>query len=279
MKIKSHIPNTITLLNLLSGCIGITLAFDGELELAAIMIGIAAVFDFFDGMAARLLHVKSDIGKELDSLADVVSFGVLPGFLLYFLMIKANNTPIFSLGSFNLFVFISFILPLFSALRLAKFNIDVRQTESFLGLPTPAVAMCIASFPLMLGWDGSVSALTQQLLGNYYVLAVITLASSLLLVSEIPLISLKFKSLKWKDNQKRFILIFISILIIPIFQFSSLPLIILIYILISLIPTFGGHHEISTNIKTHTWDRFDNMSVFSLHCLHSSTRHDSFNGK
>lgn len=238
MKIKSHIPNTITLLNLLSGCIGITLAFDGELELAAIMIGIAAVFDFFDGMAARLLHVKSDIGKELDSLADVVSFGVLPGFLLYFLMIKANNTPIFSLGSFNLFVFISFILPLFSALRLAKFNIDVRQTESFLGLPTPAVAMCIASFPLMLGWDGSVSALTQQLLGNYYVLAVITLASSLLLVSEIPLISLKFKSLKWKDNQKRFILIFISILIIPIFQFSSLPLIILIYILISLIPDF-----------------------------------------
>ncbi|MBK7212860.1 MAG: CDP-diacylglycerol--serine O-phosphatidyltransferase [Bacteroidales bacterium] len=235
---KSHIPNTITLLNLLSGCIGITLAFDGELELAAIMIGIAAVFDFFDGMAARLLHVKSDIGKELDSLADVVSFGVLPGFLLYFLMIKANNTPIFSLGSFNLFVFISFILPLFSALRLAKFNIDVRQTESFLGLPTPAVAMCIASFPLMLGWDGSVSALTQQLLGNYYVLAVITLASSLLLVSEIPLISLKFKSLKWKDNQKRFILIFISILIIPIFQFSSLPLIILIYILISLIPDF-----------------------------------------
>lgn len=202
------------------------------------MIGIAAVFDFFDGMAARLLHVKSDIGKELDSLADVVSFGVLPGFLLYFLMIKANNTPIFSLGSFNLFVFISFILPLFSALRLAKFNIDVRQTESFLGLPTPAVAMCIASFPLMLGWDGSVSALTQQLLGNYYVLAVITLASSLLLVSEIPLISLKFKSLKWKDNQKRFILIFISILIIPIFQFSSLPLIILIYILISLIPDF-----------------------------------------
>ncbi|MBL0135882.1 MAG: CDP-diacylglycerol--serine O-phosphatidyltransferase [Chitinophagaceae bacterium] len=226
------------MLNLLSGCIGITLAFDGELELAAIMIGIAAVFDFFDGMAARLLHVKSDIGKELDSLADVVSFGVLPGFLLYFLMIKANNTPIFSLGSFNLFVFISFILPLFSALRLAKFNIDVRQTESFLGLPTPAVAMCIASFPLMLGWDGSVSALTQQLLGNYYVLAVITLASSLLLVSEIPLISLKFKSLKWKDNQKRFILIFISILIIPIFQFSSLPLIILIYILISLIPDF-----------------------------------------
>ena len=145
MRIKNHIPNAITLLNLLSGIFSIYFGMEGNLLFSAYCIFIAAVFDFFDGFAARLLHAKSDIGEQLDSLADVVSFGVAPGFIMFH-MIKLS----LGLDFESSLPFFGFIIPLFSALRLAKFNVDENQTDSFIGIPTPAVALLIASFPLII---------------------------------------------------------------------------------------------------------------------------------
>ena len=149
MNIKKHIPNAITSLNLVSGCIAIILTFNFDLKYAAYFILLAAVFDFFDGMAARWLHVKSAIGKELDSLADIVSFGVAPGLIVFQLCAVSNDIVLFA-GEINLVPFIALLIPVFSALRLAKFNLDTRQTESFIGLPVPANALMIASLPLIL---------------------------------------------------------------------------------------------------------------------------------
>ena len=197
---KKHIPNFITTLNLFSGCIGILIALQYRIDYAAYFILLSAFFDFLDGMAARVLHVKSEIGKELDSLADVVSFGVLPGIIIYQLMAVSPNTP--SAGSdINIFSLIAFIIPVLSAVRLAKFNIDTRQTTSFIGLPVPANAIFLGSIPLIkmqAGFSDSLSWLTL-ITDNYYILAFIAVGMSLLLVSEIPLISLKFRNLKFVE--------------------------------------------------------------------------------
>lgn len=235
---KKHIPNFITLLNLLSGCIAIVLSFDGNLILASYLIGLAAFFDFFDGMAARLLNSKSSIGKELDSLADVVSFGVVPGVIIYSLLKHNFDTPSIDFYSYNLIPFIGFMIPLFSALRLAKFNIDERQTESFIGLPTPANAILIASIPLILDQTHSLSGIDLQpisgIISNSYFLIAITLLLSYLLIAELPLMSLKFSSFNWSENKWRFLLLGISFILIILFSFAAIPFIMLLYILISV---------------------------------------------
>ena len=233
---KKHIPNFITTLNLFSGCIGIIVALQYRVDYAAYFIALAALFDFMDGMAARLLHVKSEIGKELDSLADVVSFGVLPGIIIYQLMAHSPNTPAY--GSFlSIFSLLALIIPILSAVRLAKFNLDTRQTTSFIGLPVPANALFLGSLPLIkmqAGYNDSLSWLTA-ITDNYYVLAIIAIGMSLLLVSEIPLISLKFRNLKFTENKPQFILVAFSVIAFALFTFAAIPLIILAYILLSLV--------------------------------------------
>ena len=212
------------------------LALHDRIDYAAYFIAIAALFDFIDGMAARLLHVKSEIGKELDSLADVVSFGVLPGISMYQLRVASPNTP--TAGSLlSIFSLIAFIIPVLSAVRLAKFNLDTRQTTSFIGLPVPANALFLGSLPLIklqAGYSDSLSWLTA-ITDNYYVLAIIAIGMSLLLVSKIPLISLKFHNLKFAENKPRFILVAFSAIAFALVTFTAIPLIILLYVLLSLI--------------------------------------------
>ena len=233
---KKHIPNFITTLNLFSGCTGIIIALQYRIDYAAYFIAIAAFFDFLDGMVARVLHVKSEIGKELDSLADVVSFGVLPGIIVFQLMANSPNTPV--AGSYiSIFSLVALIIPVLSAVRLAKFNLDTRQTTSFIGLPVPANALFLGSLPLIkmqAGFSDSLSWLTA-ITDNYYILALISIGMSLLLVSEIPLISLKFRNLKFTDNKPQFILVFLAVISFILITFTAIPLIILAYILLSLI--------------------------------------------
>ncbi len=233
---KRHIPNFITSLNLFSGCIGIILALQYRIDYAAYFIAVSALFDFLDGMAARVLHVKSEIGKELDSLADVVSFGVLPGIIVYQLMAASPNTP--EAGSvISIFSLLALIIPVLSAVRLAKFNLDTRQTTSFIGLPVPANALFLGSLPLIkmqAGYSDSLSWLSG-VTDNYYVLALLAIGMSLLLVSELPLISLKFSNLKITDNKPQFILVLFAVTAFALLTFTAIPLIILAYILLSVL--------------------------------------------
>jgi CDP-diacylglycerol---serine O-phosphatidyltransferase len=229
MQIKNHIPNAITLLNLLSGVFSIYFGMQGNLLLAGYCIFLAAVFDFFDGFAARLLHAKSDIGLQLDSLADMVSFGVAPGFIMYHMINR-------SLGSdFDSYLpFFGFIIPLFSALRLAKFNVDENQTDSFIGVPTPAVALLIASFPIIiLKTYANDFNLYSDIVLNTYFLVGVSVAFSLLMVSPFPMFALKFKSYGWKSNQVPYLFVIVSLVLILFLGFAAVPLIILFYLLLS----------------------------------------------
>ncbi len=233
---KRHIPNFITSLNLFSGCIGIILALQYRIDYAAYFIAVSALFDFLDGLAARVLHVKSEIGKELDSLADVVSFGVLPGIIVYQLMAASPNTP--EAGSvISIFSLLALIIPVLSAVRLAKFNLDTRQTTSFIGLPVPANALFLGSLPLIkmqAGYSDSLSWLSG-VTDNYYVLALLAIGMSLMLVSELPLISLKFSNLKITDNKPQFILVLFAVTAFALLTFTAIPLIILAYIVLSVL--------------------------------------------
>lgn len=223
---KKHLPNAVTCLNLLSGCLGIVFAFQGNLEWASYAILIAAVFDFFDGLLARLLKAYSDIGKELDSLADVISFGVLPSVIVYQLFLLSPQ-----ISSVSIWLnFTAFLIAMFSALRLAKFNIDIRQSDHFIGLPTPANALLIASFPMIIA-DNNLFLINYIL--NPYFLFIFSLGMVILLVVEIPLISLKFKSLDPRENLLRYILIFSSLILLLFFKFAAVPVIIFLYFLIS----------------------------------------------
>lgn len=225
---KKHIPNFITCLNLFSGCVALYLIFQNELVYASYLVGLAAVFDFLDGMVARVLGAYSEIGKQLDSLADVVSFGVVPGAMMFMLLQRAEG---------DLFLpetivpFAGFIITVFSALRLAKFNIDTRQTTSFIGLPTPACAIFVASLPLILA-SGELMAFAIIL--NKLVLLAATLILSFLLVAELPLFALKFKNLNWADNSVRFIFVGLSVILLALLNFAAIPLIIVLYIVLSI---------------------------------------------
>lgn len=204
------------------------MAFKGNLIFASYAIIAAAVLDFFDGFVARLLKAYSEIGKELDSLADVVSFGVLPSVIIYQLFLEAPQ-----LGLLSQYInYSAFIIAIFSALRLAKFNIDTRQEESFLGLPTPANALLIASLPFIVSGD---SVFLKNYILNAFFLFIFSFGMSILLVMEIPLMSLKFKSLNFNDNLYRYILIILTAILILIFKFVAVPIIIFLYILLSII--------------------------------------------
>ena len=235
--LKQHIPNFITSLNLFSGCVGVAAIFGGHTTAAVIMMGAAAVFDFADGLVARALHVKSDIGKELDSLADVVSFGLLPGAIMFQLMLNSTNLPGKEAGWMNPYPYLAFLITVFSALRLAKFNIDTRQSDSFIRLPTPANALLIASLPMILlqvEQSGQKLLPLTSLLSNYYFLLGLTAVMSYLLVAEIPLFALKFKNFKWEDNKSQFTFVGFSILLLAILHFIAIPAIILLFILMSV---------------------------------------------
>ncbi|HEY4787173.1 MAG TPA: CDP-alcohol phosphatidyltransferase family protein [Bacteroidales bacterium] len=233
----SHIPNLITSLNLLAGCISIVFTFHDQVLIASILIFVAGIFDFFDGLVARALKAYSDIGKMLDSLADIVSFGVAPSAILFnYLNISLHpGNPGFDLNSNNwmdyLIPCIAFLIAIFSAIRLAKFTIDERQTAFFIGVPTPANAFVIASLPFIL--QGNLMA--QSILLKIYILVPLILVLSLLLVSEIPMISLKFKNLTYKDNKSRFILVISSLLLLILLRIKAFPIIFLLYLIISLI--------------------------------------------
>jgi CDP-diacylglycerol--serine O-phosphatidyltransferase len=232
---QKNIPNFITLLNLLSGILSIVFLYQGSIVWAVYFIGIAAIFDFMDGAAARLLKVTSEMGKQLDSLADLISFGLAPGFIMFFLIETSRPIPELPLNDHNLIPFFAFLIPLLSAYRLAKFNIDTRQGERFIGLPTPASALMFASIGLINQNFCNPVLWMVELSQNTYFLLGITLLISILLVVELPLLSLKFKNLSWKENQSRYLLILISVLLIIWLQVSAIPLILGSYILISLI--------------------------------------------
>ena len=227
---KKHIPNTITCLNLFAGCLALYFAFNNELVYAAYMVIIAAVFDFLDGMLARLLKAYSEIGKQLDSLADMVSFGVVPGTIMFSLFTRAG-TGVLGISE-QVLPFVGFLITVFSALRLAKFNIDTRQTTSFIGVPTPACSMFVASLPLILA---QTPLLYDEVILNPLVLLLVTVVFSYLLVAELPLFALKFKNLSWKENAVRFIFLGISVVLLALFKFAAIPLIIVLYVVLSFI--------------------------------------------
>lgn len=277
------IPNFLTLCNLFCGVLGIYFAFNSHMDYSAYLVGIAAIFDFLDGTAARLLHVKSEIGKQLDSLADMVTFGVLPGVILfnliqinygeYYLDFEAKSLQIFMLSCTG------FVVTLFSALRLAIFNVDTRQTDSFIGMPTPANTIFIVSLPFAFEKQFNInfypgisqSTLTNlaadfhwngfdnwiaHLFTNPWFYVVLSLISSYLLVSPLRMFSLKFKNLKWKDNKLVFTFLITIVLLglmvafpylsftpyiknYPFIDYLILPLIILLYLILSFYNHFS----------------------------------------
>lgn len=229
---KRHIPNAITCANLLSGCVGIVFAFKGDLQIAAYFVILSGIFDFFDGMIARLLHVKSAIGKDLDSLADMVSFGFLPGVIMFHLL-KASDY------SSEYLPYLGFIITIFSALRLAKFNNDERQSEDFIGLNTPMNTLFICSLPY-------IATDYPNVIGSTILLLATTAITSFLLISEIKIFSLKFSNFSWKKNRIKFIFLILSAALIAVLQFAAIPFVLVLYIALS----FLHFREIATNTSS-----------------------------
>ena len=238
MSIKNHVPNAITCLNLFSGCIAVVMAFRGLFFYALLFVILAAVFDFFDGFAARLLHASSPIGKELDSLADMVSFGVAPSVVVFTQLSWLD-------GAGKFLPFGAFLIAVFSALRLAKFNVDDRQTTSFIGLATPANALFFMGLFAIVDPLTPVASylephrgLIHPILFQPAVVMLLVVFFSCLLVSEIPMFSLKFKSFRWEDNRVRFIFFCFSLIHLVTLQFVALPFIILLYLLSSVFDSY-----------------------------------------
>jgi CDP-diacylglycerol--serine O-phosphatidyltransferase len=241
MQIKKHIPNAITCGNLVCGCVAILQIFEGNMVLASYLVGLAAVLDFFDGFAARLLKVSSPIGKDLDSLADMVTFGVVPGLIMHRMLqigYLVNHQDYEVVIRNQWMVYIPLLIPVFSAVRLAKFNNDTRQTEAFIGVPTPANAILICSIPLIVNWDTQFDlkhcGIIHFLIHPYAILG-LSVLMSYLLVAELPLFSLKFKQFGWKGNEIRFVFLALSLVSLIVFQFLGLTIAIVLYIVLSLV--------------------------------------------
>ena len=233
--IKKIIPNTLTSCNLIAGCIATFHAFTGNVDIALLWIVIGAAFDFFDGMSARLLHVSSPIGKELDSLADDITFGFAPAAIVFTLLRALFPTTACSAGTCpvaGLIPYAAFLIAAFSALRLAKFNLDERQSTSFIGLPTPANALFWGSF--ILGWHDQLESSPWAL----PLLLVLILLSCYLLIAEIPMFALKFKHWGWAENQLKYIFILCCIPILLVCGVAGISLIIVWYILVSVYKNF-----------------------------------------
>lgn len=232
MSIKKHIPNAITSLNLISGMAGIFFVLDGRILYATYFIIAAAIFDFLDGMVARLLKVHSEIGKQLDSLADMVTFGVLPSFVVFKMLMEAfpgSHIP-----------FLAFFIAVQSAMRLAKFNIDTRQTDQFIGVPTPANALLICTLPFLankFGW-------AESFISNGYILLGFSILMAFMLTVELPLIALKFKNFGFKDNVFRYLTILIGLISIISLGIAGVPFVIMGYILLSLVESWIKPHEV-----------------------------------
>ena len=241
MSIKKHIPNAITCCNLLCGCIAIIQTFEGNLVMASYLVGLAAIFDFFDGFAARALKVSSPIGKDLDSLADMVTFGAVPGFVMHKMLeigYLVNHRDYDLIVQNQWLTYIPILIPIFSAIRLAKFNNDTRQTDYFIGVPTPANAILICSIPLIVNWDTHFDLKHCEVIHfliHPYALIAISVLMSFLMVAELPLFSLKFKQFGWKGNEIRYIFLLLSILGLVIFQFLGLGIAIVLYVVLSVI--------------------------------------------
>ena len=219
---KKHIPNTITCCNLISGCIATYFAFMGDFHLALLFIVVGAVFDFFDGMVARLLHVSSPIGKELDSLADDITFGFAPSAIIFsYLCTFHIHAPFVS--------FLAFVMAAFSALRLAKFNLDERQALGFIGLPTPANALFWGS--LIVGLD----QYEVEFEGLEWVILIGTFISCYLLIAEIPMFALKFKHWGWKDNEIKYVFLLSCIPLLLFLGIIGFAAIIAWYVILSMV--------------------------------------------
>lgn len=230
---KIHLPNALTCMNLFSGCVAAVMIFRNHLEYAAYFVFLSAFFDLLDGMVARKVDSNQTFGKELDSLADVVSFGFVPGAMMFKLLQMSELDMYFYSDRFiRIIQFIPFVITVFSALRLAKFNLDTRQTTSFIGLPTPANTLLIVSLPLIM--DQFPNKYDSMIL-NPYVIIFMSLACSFLLVAEIPLFSMKFKTLDLKENIFQYILVLIALILFPVFLFAAIPVVIILYIILSVI--------------------------------------------
>lgn len=226
--ITRQIPNTITCCNLVSGCIAVSYAFEGLYAAAFLFIVIGAVFDFFDGMSARLLGVSSPIGKELDSLADCITFGLAPSAIIYtFLSTQPWLELVPVVGRYVPYT--AFVLAAFSALRLAKFNLDERQTTSFIGMPTPANALFWAS--LIVGSEGWLSSSPLTVAA----VVVMVFVCSWLLVAEIPMFALKFKTWGWRGNGLKYVFIATSAVLLAVFRLSGFAAVVAWYVLLSVL--------------------------------------------
>jgi len=234
VKSMKKIPNFITSLNLAAGFTAVIFASNGDFTTASWLIVAAMVFDFLDGFAARLLKAYSETGKELDSLADVVSFGVAPAFIIYKLLVPLLNE------SAAIPAFITVLMPVCAALRLAKFNIDTEQSTSFKGLPTPANAMAVIS--LVIAARYSSVPVVNSFIQSPAALIVYSIVLSILMVTRIPLLSLKFRNLKFKGNEGRYVLIGFVLISFLIFGFAAAPMIIPGYIIISLVTNYLPPH-------------------------------------
>lgn len=239
-----QIPNIITSLNILCGSIAVLFAVSGDLILAAFFVFLGIFFDFFDGFAARTLNAQSEVGLQLDSLADMITSGLVPGIAMFQLLNMAfvgnmqTMTDVFSSNGWNVGItsympLLGLLIVVASGYRLAKFNVDTRQTSGFIGLPTPANALLILSLPLILEYQ--FSELAESIILNNYVLLGLTLVSCILLNAEIPLFALKFKTWDFKSNAVRYVFISLCIVLLVMLKFLALPIIILLYILLSLI--------------------------------------------
>ena len=232
---KNHIPNIITLFNLICGILSIYSFMNGDIEMASWFIFIGAGFDFFDGFAARILNAKSEIGAQLDSLCDVVTFGVAPGFLMYYMINISHGNPGNSTDNFSVLPFLAFLIPVFGALRLAMFNTDTEQTVSFKGLPIPAMALLVASLPLIRMELFEGRDFFYMIMTNTYLLLSITIFGSLLMVSRFPMFSLKFEGFGFKQNLIKYVFLVISAVLLFTLEIIAIPFIILLYLFISLI--------------------------------------------
>jgi CDP-diacylglycerol--serine O-phosphatidyltransferase len=239
MSIKKHIPNAITLLNLLAGLLALIHAFNGNYNEAFSLVCLGIFFDFWDGFFARIWKVQSPIGLQLDSLADMVTSGVVPGLVMYKMLgdIQENQSK-YNLTEDTYYMgivpYLGFLITLASCYRLAKFNVDTRQTDSFIGLPTPANALLIMSIPMVLMQYGHVDFIFDTL-SNPYVLVGITVLSSYLLNAEIPLFSLKVKSFSWEKYKMQVVFLILSVILIVLLEFIAIPIIILLYVILSVV--------------------------------------------
>ncbi|WP_435415276.1 CDP-alcohol phosphatidyltransferase family protein [Polaribacter aestuariivivens] len=243
---KKHIPNLLTLGNLFCGVLATIFAIEGNFNAAGFLVVLGIFFDFFDGFAARLLNVSGELGKQLDSLADMVTSGVVPGIIMFKLIYKntyvyyepLNLDLSFSLNDISTYIcLLGLLLTLGACYRLAKFNIDTRQSDSFIGLPTPAMSLFVISLPLI--QEYSSIEFVQNLITNNYFLIAITILLTYLMNAEIPLFSLKFKEYSFKNNVIKYLFLLISLVMIITLQYLSIPLIITLYVVLSIISNYG----------------------------------------